>query len=80
MGRIYRGNNGILTRVKGEPMTNINKNLEEKCKICNSGLKTSKLGNIYCSNFCWKKKEYNDAIEAEELENIKYECIHGLGR
>lgn len=32
--------------------------MSENCEYCNAEMKTSKKGNLYCTNICWEKEPY----------------------
>ena len=50
----------------------------EKCEFCNSEMKISKRGNVYCSNICWTKEPYKSQIKLErDLEETVLESHHG---
>lgn len=51
---------------------------EDKCDYCNSVMKISKKGNLYCSNICWEKEPWKTERYLNKLEHEAFmETHHG---
>ena len=52
--------------------------IADKCPYCDAEMKTSKKGNLYCSNICWEKEPYKTQRERDNiLHEAEIDTAHG---